>query len=180
MSNMHPVTLHHIITVYNNMFDHMDGVTGALSKNITRWQEDLLFAVKLARYKLSKSYAEVTPSMGILIITVHIVGPFRKLQSCRKWDKGMDITPEDETSCTTQYHEAVLKYVESEYFTKHGRVPVNDHESLPRSNLTPSEMVFGSSQSTLDPYKLSSDDEEYLTPNNVAETTSERSGCAAC
>jgi len=40
-------------------------------------------------------------------------------------------------------------------------------------------MASGSCQSFFDPYDLSSDDEEYLTPNKVAETTPERSDRAA-
>jgi len=53
MSTRHTVTLHYMITVYNDMFDHMDGVMRALAKNKTQWKEDLFFAVKLARQKLS-------------------------------------------------------------------------------------------------------------------------------
>jgi len=49
-------------------------------------------------------------------------------------------------------------------------VPVNEHESLPRSNSIPAETVSGSCQSSFEPYDLSSDDEEYSTPNSVAET----------
>jgi len=83
----------------------------------------------------------------------------------------MDINPEDETSYTTQYQEAFLKYVENEYCAKHRPVPVNKHESSSMSNLNPSRTVLGSCQSPFDPYDMSSDVEEYLTPNNVAETT---------
>jgi len=54
MSKRHTVPLHHVITVYNDMFDHMHGVLQALAKNKTLWKEDLFFAVKLARQKLSK------------------------------------------------------------------------------------------------------------------------------
>jgi hypothetical protein len=115
MSKRHTVTLHYLITVYNDMFNHMDGVMRALAKKKTQWKEDLFFAVKLARQKLSKCYAEVTPAIGMLLISVHILDPFRKLRSFRKWDKGMDINPEDETSYTTQYQEALLKYVENEH-----------------------------------------------------------------
>jgi len=97
----------------------MDGVMRALAKKKTPWKEDLFFAVKLARQKLSKYYAEVTSTTGILLISAHILDPFRKLRSFRKWDKGMDINPEDETSYTTQYQEAFLKYVENEYCAKH-------------------------------------------------------------
>jgi len=48
MSKRHTVTLHHVITVYNDMFDHMDGVMRALAKKKTPWKEDFIFAVKLA------------------------------------------------------------------------------------------------------------------------------------
>jgi hypothetical protein len=139
----------------------------------------LFFAVKLARQKLSKYYAEVTPTTGMLLISAHILDPFRKLRSFRKCDKGMDINPEDKTSYTTQYHEAFLKYVENEYYAKHRRVPVNKPQSLLSSNHISSATASQSCQSFFDPYDLSSDDEEYLTPNNVAETTPGQSDCAA-
>ena len=42
-------------------------------------------------------------------------------------------------------------------------------------NLVPSATASGSYQSSFDPYDLCSDDEEYLTPNNGAETTPGRS-----
>jgi hypothetical protein len=70
MSNRHTVTIHQVITVYNDMFDHMDGVMRAMSKKKTQWTEDLFFAVKLARQKLSKYYAEVTSMTGMLLISV--------------------------------------------------------------------------------------------------------------
>jgi len=162
------------------MFDHMDGVMPALAKKKTRWKEDLFFTVKLARQKLSKYYAEMTPTTGMLLISAHILDPFRKLWLFRKWGKGMDINPEDETSYTTQYQEAFLKYVENEYCAKHRRVPVNKLETVPSNNLLPSATASGFYQSSFDPYDLSSDDEEYLTPNNVAETTPGRRDPAAC
>ena len=54
MSKRYTVTLHHSITVYNDTFDHMDGVMRTSAKKKTQWKEDLFFAVKLARQKLSK------------------------------------------------------------------------------------------------------------------------------
>jgi len=48
MSKRHTVTLHHVITVYNDMFDHMDGVMRAYAKMKTPGKEDLFFTVKLA------------------------------------------------------------------------------------------------------------------------------------
>jgi len=135
--------------------------------------------VKLARRKLSKYYAEVTPTTGMLLISAHIVNLFRKLRSFREWDKGIDINPEDQTSYTTQYKEAFLKDAENEYCAKHRGVPVNKLETVPTNNLLPSATASGSYQSSIDPYDMSSNDEEYLTPNNVAETTPGRSDRAA-
>jgi hypothetical protein len=119
MSKRHTVTLHHVIPVYNDMFDHMDGVMRASAKKKTPWKKYLFFAVKLARQKPSKYHAQVTPTTGILLISAHILDPFRKLRSFRKWNKGMDINPEDETFNTTQYQVTFLKYVENEYCAKH-------------------------------------------------------------
>jgi len=64
---------------------------------------------------------------GHASISAHILDPFRKLRSFRMWDKVMDINLEHETSYTTQYQEAFLRYVENEYCAKHRRVPVNKH-----------------------------------------------------
>jgi len=53
----------------------------------------------------------------------------------------MVIDPEDETSYTTQYQEAFLKYVKNEYCLAHPRVPVNKPESVMPSNIVPSAMA---------------------------------------
>jgi len=180
MPKRHTVTLHYVITVYNDMFDQMDGVIWDLAKKKTQWKLDLFFAVKLAPQNLSKYYSEVTPTMGMLLISAHILDSFRKLRSFRKWDKGMDIYPEDETFYTTQYQEAFLMYVENEYCAKLWGVPVNKVESIPSSNLVHNIPASGSCQSSFDRYDLSSDDEEYLTPINVAETTPGQRDRAAC
>jgi len=62
MSIRHTVTLHHIITVYNDMFNRMDGVMRSWAQRKTPCKEDSFFAVKLAPQTLSKYYTEVTPS----------------------------------------------------------------------------------------------------------------------
>jgi hypothetical protein len=38
--------------MYNNIFDHLDGVMQALVKKKTQWKEDLFFALKFAGQKL--------------------------------------------------------------------------------------------------------------------------------
>jgi len=180
MSKRHTVTLHHVITVYNDIFDHMDGVLRALAKKKTQWKEDLFFALNLARQKLSKHYAEVTPTMSMLPIWAHILDLFRKMQLSRKCDKGMDINLEDETSYTTQYQEAFLKYVVNEYCAKHQHVPVNIPKSILSSNLIPSAMASASGQLSFNPYIVISADEEYLLCNNAAEMTPRWCDHAAC
>jgi hypothetical protein len=80
MSKRYTVTLHHVMNVYNAMFDHMDGVMRGLAMKKIPWKEDLFFPVKLARQKLCKYYAEVTPTMCMLLISAHILDPFRKLR----------------------------------------------------------------------------------------------------
>jgi len=59
-------------------------------------------------------------------------------------------------------------------------VTVNRHESLPSSNLIPSATPSGCCQSSFDPDDLSSNEEEYLTPNDEAETTPGRNDSASC
>jgi len=108
MSKRHTVTLRHMITVYNDMFHQMHSVKRPLAKKKTQWTEDLFFAAKLARQKLSTDHAEETPSTGMRLMWPHILDLFRKLRSFRTWHRGMDIHPEDEISHTTQYPEAIL------------------------------------------------------------------------
>jgi len=62
------------------MFDQMDGVMQALARKKTQWQDSLYFAVKFAQQKLSKYYTKVTPMTGMLLISAHILDPFRKLR----------------------------------------------------------------------------------------------------
>ena len=50
-------------------------------------------------------------------------------------------------------------------------MPNNKPGSVPSINLVPSATAAGSGQSPFDSYDLSTDDEEYLMPNNVAEMT---------
>jgi hypothetical protein len=58
-------------------------------------------------------------------------------------------------------------------------VLVNKLESLPSYKLVLSETASGSWQSSFDTYDLSSDDEEYLMLNHVAQTTPGGSDCTA-
>jgi hypothetical protein len=153
------------------MFDHLNGIIQALAKKMADWLEDFFIAMKLARQNLSKYCPEVTPTRGMLHITAENLNYFRKLRSFRKWDKGIDINPEDKTSYTTYFKVAFLKYTENECCTKHRCVPVNTLENMTKNNHIPSALASGSNKTSFDQYDLSSSDEDYLIPNNRAEST---------
>jgi len=103
--------------------------------------------------------------------SAHIVDCFWKLYSFTKWDKGMQIHADGETSDRTQRHEAFLMYVENEYSVKHGHVPVMKPKIIQSNNLFPSATASGSGQFSCNSYDLCSNDDEYSMLNNVAETT---------
>jgi len=62
------------------------------------------------------------------------------------------MNPEDETSDTTQYQDAFLKYMENEYCTKHQRISVSKPDNDQHSNFFPSANLSGYDQSSFDPY----------------------------
>jgi len=165
MSKRHTVTLHHMITVYHDMFNHMDGVMWALAKKQTQWMDNLYFTMKVSRQKLSQYYGNITAMTGLLDISAHILDSSWKSGSLRTWDKAMDINPEDETCYCTQYQEAFLKYVENKYCAKHRRMSVINLKNEQHSHFFPSAKASGFGQSSFDPHDLSSDDDVYLTPN---------------
>jgi len=158
----------------------MDAILQTSAKKKTKWMEDLYFAVKFADQKLSKYYTEVTPTTGLLVISADIPDPFRKLRSFRKWVKGMDTTPEDETFYTAQYQESYMQYVENKYRAKKQRLPDVKPGSVPNNPLLSSAMSSRSVQSFYDQYDSSSDYAEYLMPKDVAEMTRGRCDRAVC
>jgi hypothetical protein len=134
-------------------------------------EHQLFFTINLARWKLSKYYAGIIWSTAQLLSSSHILDPIRKLQLGRKWDKWLDMHPEDETSYPTQSQEAFLKYLDKEYFAKHWLQPVNNPDCKPSNNLVPSSMALWSIQSSFDLDDMSRDDEEYLMPKIGARMT---------
>jgi hypothetical protein len=46
MSKRQTLTVHHSITVFNDMFDHLDGVMREMDKKKTHWNEDVYFTQK--------------------------------------------------------------------------------------------------------------------------------------
>jgi len=131
----HTVTLPHVISVYNDMLDHLDGVMRVLAKKKTHWKEDFYFTMKDGWQQLSKYYTEVTSMARLLSISAHIIDSSWKLRSFRKWDKGMYINPQDETSYTDQYYEAFRNFVQNECFAKHWRMSVIKPDNVLHCNI---------------------------------------------
>jgi len=80
MSKWHIFTLHPGMTVYNAIFEHMDGMRLALAKKKTQWKQDLYFRMKVAGQKMPKYFAELAAMTGLLLMSAHILGLLRKLQ----------------------------------------------------------------------------------------------------
>lgn len=135
------MTGHHIITVSNDIFDHMDCTIGGLAKKKTQCTEDLYFPVKFAQQKQTNDYTELTSTTSMCFISAHILYPFRKLRSLQKWDKGMVINCEEKTSYTTQHQEVFLKCVENHNCAKHPRMSIIKSEKIPGSDYFPSGKV---------------------------------------
>jgi hypothetical protein len=83
MSKWYSVTLYHVITVHNNIFHHSDGIMRALPTRNIQWKEDLYNAMMVGQQKLSKYFADVTPTSGMRLISAHILDPFPQLKSFR-------------------------------------------------------------------------------------------------
>jgi hypothetical protein len=111
--------------------------------------------------KLLKYYTEVTPMIGILLISAYILDFFRTLQSLKKWNKGINIIPGDERFYTTQYMEDFVKHAKNEYCAKLRCLQVIKPEDIPNANVVTSVIASRSGQSCYDPCDLSSDDDKY-------------------
>jgi len=72
MSKKHTDTLHPFKLVYNDMFNHMDGVMRALDEKKPQWKEDLFFAVKLAQQKLSIYVTGVTTPLDNILSNLYM------------------------------------------------------------------------------------------------------------
>src|SRR6266481_3837812 len=110
MSKRQSITLHRVITIYNDMFDHIESVLKALVKKRTQWKKDIHKAVRASRAKLREYYFNVMPGTGLLLILAMILDSFRKLRTFERWDKDMRVSNDNVDSYTRQYSDAFLDY----------------------------------------------------------------------
>jgi len=119
----------------NYMFNHIHGVMWASGRRNTQGKEDLYFAGKFVWQKLAKYFGAVTPTTGMILLSLSILEPFCNLQWFRTWDKWMDINPEDETYYTTQNQEVFLNYMENAYCAEYTRLSIIKPKRIPSNNL---------------------------------------------
>jgi len=91
----------------------------------------------------------------------------------------MNINAEDETTYTSQYPEAILKWQENEYCAKPEHLCVTKSESIASNNLFSYAIPSRSRQSCSDQQHLFSADNEYLMAKNGAKMTLGRSNHTA-
>jgi len=116
----------------------------------------------------------------MLLTSVLILNPLKKLQSFRQWEQEMVIIPKDDNSYTTQYQEAFLKYANNAYCANYMQLFISDPENILSDNLFPSAMTSGSGRFSSDPCDLSSINEEYLDLQHVAGIAPGLNNCTAC
>jgi len=87
-----------------------------------------------------------------------------------KWEMGIDMDPDDETSYSTQYKEVFKEDVDNEDCSKHWQLSVNKPLTI-ASNNPVSTTASGYDQSSFVPTALSSDNDQYSTSKNDAEMT---------
>lgn len=138
MSKRRDITLHLVITLYNDMFNHFDRVISTLSHKRAEWKQDLKNATAAASSKLSAYYSDVTPESGLLMILAVILDPFTRLSIFRKWDRATrnDLEP---TSYESTYRKVFMEYYDLHY------VPVAEEE--PDSPTVAEDSVPGDSNS---------------------------------
>ena len=147
MSKRHTITLHRVISIYNEMFDHLEGALRSLKRKQSAWKVDVRRAVRATHVKLQSYYAKVTPESGLLLILAALLDPFRKTKSFRSWDANMNIDPKDSESYTAQYTEAFLNYWEEMYVIPQCTRKVKVEEKDDRDTETESATYNGSSTS---------------------------------
>ena len=122
----------------------MDGVMRALAKEKTQWKEGrLVLSGEVSSTEDVKILSLIDSNDGHASDIRTQPRSFPEVAIVQKVWKGMDINPKDETSYTTQYQEAFLKYVENEYCAKHRRVPVNNSKPYRTAISTPPQRLQG-------------------------------------
>lgn len=81
LSKTRDVTVHHVISIYNRLFNHLDDAESKLKRKAVPWKKRMLQALGAAKEKLSKYYTTIdTESYGTTYAIATILYPSKKLR----------------------------------------------------------------------------------------------------
>lgn len=115
MSRRRTVTLHLLVRLYNDMFEHLEHVDKALKRKDCAWKKDIHLSVGAAKSKLMERYDKITPETGLLILLAVMLDPFSRLQTFRKWDRDLKRSQYDPASYTQEHAVMFMEYFIANY-----------------------------------------------------------------
>jgi hypothetical protein len=81
LSKTRDVTVHHVFSIYNRLFNHLDDAESKLKQKTVPWKKRMLQALGAAKNKLSKYYtATDSESYGTIYALATILYPSKKLR----------------------------------------------------------------------------------------------------
>jgi hypothetical protein len=81
LSKTRDVTVHYVFSIYNKLFSHLDTVEKKLKYKAVSWKKRMLWALQVAKEKLSKYYhATDKETYGIVYAIATILCPSKKLR----------------------------------------------------------------------------------------------------
>ena len=81
LSKTRDVTVHHVFSIYNKLFNHLDDAEKKLKRKAVPWKKRMLQALRAAKKKLSKYYTETdTKPYGSVYAMATILCPSKKLR----------------------------------------------------------------------------------------------------
>ena len=115
MSKRQDFTLHKVLRIYGNMFDHFEDFMKRLRAKEADFKQDLLRALEAATAKLKEYYAKVTPRVGTLLLMATMLDPYQKLSPFKKWDRAEGNDDTEPSSFKQQHRKLFLEYFETHY-----------------------------------------------------------------
>ena len=115
MSKRQDFTLHQVLRIYGNMFDHFEAFMKRLRAKTADFKQDLLRALEAATAKLKEYYLKVTPRAGTLLLMATMLDPYQRLSPFKKWDRAEGFSATEAHSFQYQHRLLFLQYFETHY-----------------------------------------------------------------
>lgn len=110
LSKTRDVTVHHVFSIYNRLFTHLDDAEKKLKRKAVPWKRRMLQALRSAKRKLLKYYtATDNESYGIVYAIATILCPSKKLRYFDNADWRGNNGNGEEVDFTKHYREVLQK-----------------------------------------------------------------------